>query len=61
MACAGSPPARAGDARNPRGTWGCVEGLQVTGFLGFGHERSWSTFVVLVSSGEAWICADLIS
>ena len=32
----------------------------MTGFLGFGRERSWSTFVVLASSGEAWICADLI-
>ena len=30
------------------------------GFLGFGRERSWSTSVVLASSGEAWIYADLI-
>ena len=35
-------------------------GLRVTGFLGFGRERSWSMFMVLASSGEAWICADLI-
>ena len=28
-------------------------------FLGFFHERSWSTSVVLVSSGEAGICTDL--
>ena len=32
----------------------------MTGFLGFGRERLWSTSVVLPSSGEAWICADLI-
>ena len=32
----------------------------MTGFLGFGRERSWSTSVVLPSSGEAWICVDLI-
>ena len=31
------------------------------GFLGFGHDMPWSTSVVLASSGEAWICADLIS
>ena len=30
------------------------------GFLGFGHDMPWSTSVVLASSGEAWICADLI-
>ena len=28
-------------------------------FLGFFRERSWSTSVVLVSSGEAGICTDL--
>ena len=41
--------------------WRCMTGFWVTGFLGFGRGRSWSTFVVLVSLGEAWICADLIS
>ena len=40
--------------------WRHVARLWVTGFLGFGRERSWNTSVVLVSSGEAWICADLI-
>ena len=30
------------------------------GFLGFGRDMQGSTFVVLASSGEAWICADLI-
>ena len=37
-----------------------MAGLSVTGFFSFGQERSWSTSVVLASSGEAWICADLI-
>ena len=41
--------------------WRRVARLWVTGFLGFGRGRSWSTSVVLVSSGEAWSCADLIS
>ena len=40
--------------------WWRVAWLWVTGFLGFGRERSWSTSMVLASSGEAWICADLI-
>ena len=35
--------------------------LWVTGFLGFGRERSWNMSVALVSSGNAWIYADLIS
>ena len=43
------------------GEWWRMAGLQVTRFLGFGHGRSWSKSVVLVSSGEAWICANLIS
>ena len=30
------------------------------GFLGFGRDVQGSTSVVLASSGEAWICADLI-
>ena len=30
------------------------------GFLGFGRDMPGSTTVVLASSGEAWICADLI-
>ena len=29
-------------------------------FLGFGRDMQGSTSVVLASSGEAWICADLI-
>ena len=29
-------------------------------FLGFGRDMPWSMSVVLASSGEAWICADLI-
>ena len=41
------------------GTWRHVERFRVTGFLGFGHRRSWSTSVVLFSSGEAWICTNL--
>ena len=28
-------------------------------FLGFGCERLWNTSVVLVSSGQAWLCIDL--
>ena len=35
------------------GTWRRVARLRVTGFLGFGHGRSWSTSVVLVSLGKA--------
>ena len=33
----------------------------MTEFLGFGRERLWSTSVVFVSLGEAWICTDLKS
>ena len=43
------------------GEWWRMAGLQVTRFLGFGRRRSWSTFVVLVSLGEVWICTDLKS
>ena len=39
--------------------WRHVTRLRVTGFLGFGRGRSWSTSVVLVSSGEACSCIDL--
>ena len=41
--------------------WRRMAGLRVTGFLGFGRERSWSISVVLVSLGKVWICTDLIS
>ncbi|KAL0007301.1 hypothetical protein SO802_008803 [Lithocarpus litseifolius] len=41
------------------GAWRRVAMIWVTGILGYGRGRSWSTSVVLVSSGEAWICADL--
>ena len=40
--------------------WRRMARLRVTGFLGFGRGRSWSTSMVLVSSGEAWICTDLV-
>ena len=31
------------------------------GFLGFGRDMSWSTYVLLVSSGEGLMCIYLIS
>ena len=30
------------------------------GFLGFGRDMPWSTFVLLVSSGEDLMCTDLM-
>ena len=30
-------------------------------FLGFGRDMPWSTYVLLVSSGEGLMCTDLIS
>ena len=42
-------------------TWWCVRLPLEARFLGFGRKRPWSMSVVLVSSGKAWICTDLIS
>ena len=55
-----SMAARGRFSRGYGGAWRRVARRWVTGFLGFGRRRSWNTSVVLVSSGEAWICADLI-
>ena len=40
---------------------GRVTILTETSFLGLDRERPWSMSVVLVSTGKAWICVDLIS
>ena len=56
-----SEAARGKFSGNNYGAQRRVAGLRVTGFLDFGCERSWSMSVVLVSSGKAWICANLIS
>ena len=48
-----SMAARGRFSRGYEGAWRRVDRIQVTGFLGFGRGRSWSTSVVLVSSGEA--------
>ena len=36
--------------------WWCVRLLLEVGFLGFGHDMSWSRSVWLVSSGEGLLC-----
>ena len=38
-----------------------VRAAAVGGQVPGGRERPWSMSVVLVSSGKAWICTDLIS
>ena len=43
------------------GAWGRVGRFRLTRFLGFPREWPRSTSVGLVSTGKAWICADLIS
>ena len=48
-----SMAARERFSRGYGGAWWRVSRLLVTGFLGFDRGRSWSTSVVLVSSGEA--------
>ena len=40
--------------------WWCVRLPLEVGFLGFCHDMSWSTSVLLVSSGEGLMCIDLI-
>ena len=61
---AGSRESSAARVRVPgaigRALWRVRLPLEV-GFLGFGRGRSWSTSVVLVSSGEARICTYLKS
>ena len=43
------------------GTWGHVQLPLEVGFLGFGRDMPWSTYVLLVSSGEGLMCIYLIS
>ena len=40
--------------------WWHVRLLLKVGCLGFVHDMPWSTFVLLVSSGEGLMCSDLI-
>ena len=54
-----STAARGEVGRNFVNALGRVQRLVVTGLLGFSHGRLWGTSVWLVSSGDAWICADL--
>ena len=56
-----SMAARGRFSRGYEGAWRRVARIQVTGFLGFGRGRSWSTSVVLVSTGEGLMCTDLKS
>ena len=42
-----------------RAWWRVRLSLEV-GFLGFGRDMPWSTYVLLVSSGEGLMCTDLI-
>ena len=41
-------------------TWWRVRLPLEVGFLGFGRDMLWSTYVLLVSSGEGLMCTDLI-
>ena len=60
----GSKPVKSAATRGEVGrnfvnALGCVQRSVVTELLGFSHGRLWGTSVWLVSSGDAWICADL--
>ena len=41
--------------------WWCMRMSLEVGFLVFGRDMSWSTSVLLVSSGKGLMCTDLIS
>ena len=60
---AGSRESSAARVRVPgaigRAWWRVRLPLEV-GFLGFGRDMLWSTYVLLVSSGEGLMCTDLI-
>ena len=56
-----SMAARGRYSRDYCGAWRRVARLRVIGFLGFGRGRSWSTSVVLVSTGEGLMCTDMKS
>ena len=60
---AGSRESSAARVRVPgaigRAWWRVWLPLEV-GFLGFGRDMPWSTYVLLVSSGEGLMCTDLI-
>ena len=43
------------------GTWGRMPLQLEVGFLGFGRDMPWSTYVLLVSSGEGLMCIYLKS
>ena len=60
---AGSRESSAARVRAPGGigrAWWHVRLPLEVGFLGFGRDRPWSTYVLLVLSGEGLMCTDLI-